>query len=218
MNIFNAYNYLIESNDLGRLKKIFSRYELFKKSLNVPGDIVECGVFKGTGHIFWLKLLKIFDEHSIKKVIGFDTFENFSKSILDFEKKNAKKFTKEAKFKNNVSINSINKKISELNLLDRSELIKGDVIKTAPNYAKNNRGFKISLLNLDLDTYEGTKAALESFYKKISRGGIIILDEYGKRGWGETDAVDEFLDNHKELKIETVKFSNQPTAFIVKKI
>jgi hypothetical protein len=218
MNIFKAYNYLIESNDLGRLKKIFSRYELFKKSLNIPGDIVECGVFKGTGHIFWLKLLKIFDEHSIKKVIGFDTFENFSKSILDFEKKNAKKFTKEAKFKNNVSINSINKKIGELNLLDRSELIKGDVIKTAPDYAKNNRGFKISLLNLDLDTYEGTKAVLESFYKKISRGGIIILDEYGKRGWGETDAVDEFLDNHKELKIETVKFSNQPTAFIVKKI
>lgn len=218
MNIFKAYNYLIESNDLGRLKKIFSRYELFKKSLNVPGDIVECGVFKGTGHIFWLKLLKIFDEHSIKKVIGFDTFENFSKSILDFEKKNAKKFTKEAKFKNNVSINSINKKIGELNLLDRSELIKGDVIKTAPNYAKNNRGFKISLLNLDLDTYEGTKSVLESFYKKISRGGIIILDEYGKRGWGETDAVDEFLDNHNELKIETVKFSNQPTAFIVKKI
>ena len=111
MNIFKAYNYLIESNYLGRLKKIFSRYELFKKSLNVPGDIVECGVFKGTGHIFWLKLLKIFDEHSIKKVIGFDTFENFSKSILDFEKKNAKKFTTEAKFKNNVSINSINKKM-----------------------------------------------------------------------------------------------------------
>ena len=29
-----------------------------------------------------------------------------------------------------------------------------------------------------------------------------MLDEYGKRGWGETDAVDEFLDDHKELEIK----------------
>ena len=43
---------------------------------------------------------------------------------------------------------------------------------------------------------------LNEFYKKVSRGGIIVLDEYGKRGWGETDAVDEFLDDHKELEIK----------------
>ncbi len=73
-------------------------------------------------------------------------------------------------------------------------------------------------MNLDLDTYKGTKSALDSFYKKISRGGIILLDEYGKRGWGETDAVDEFLNDHKELEIKTTEYSNQPTAYIVKKV
>tara|TARA_B100001989_G_C24546151_1_gene470923 strand:- start:2723 stop:3379 length:657 start_codon:yes stop_codon:yes gene_type:complete len=218
MNIFKAYNYLIESEDTSRLKKIFARYELFKRTITVPGDIIECGVFKGTGHIFWLKLLKIFDEHSIKKVVGFDTFQNFSKSILDYEKKSARKFTKEANYKNNVSIKEINEKISKLNLLDRSELVKGDIIKTAKKYVNNNKGFKISLLNLDLDTYEGTKSALNAFYKKISKKGVIILDEYGKRGWGETDAVDEFLSEHKELEIKTIEYSNQPTAYIVKKL
>ena len=217
MNIFKAYNFLIESEDTGRLKKIFARYELFKKTLTVPGDIVECGVFKGTGHIFWLKLLKIFDEHSIKSVIGFDTFENFSDSILEYEKKSAKKFTKEANYTSNVSVREINKKISKLGMIQRSELIKGDIIKTAKKYTENNKGFKISLLNLDLDTYEGTKSALNEFYKKVSRGGIIVLDEYGKRGWGETDAVDEFLDDHKELEIKSIEYSNQPTAYIVKK-
>ncbi|WP_440677351.1 TylF/MycF/NovP-related O-methyltransferase [Candidatus Pelagibacter sp. HIMB1587] len=217
MNIFEAYNYLIESEDTGRLKKIFARYELFKKTISVPGDIIECGVFKGTGHIFWLKLLKIFDEHSIKKVIGFDSFENFSDSILEYEKKEQKKFVKEANYTTNISVKEINKKINKLGLIKRSELIKGDIITTAKKYVKNNKGFKISLLNLDLDTYEGTKSALNEFYKKISRGGIIVLDEYGKRGWGETDAVDEFIDNHKELEIKTIKYSNQPTAYIVKK-
>ncbi len=97
--IFESYNYLIESNDVERLKKILIRYELYKLSEDVPGDIFECGVFKGTGHIFWLKLLKIFDPNSLKKVIGFDTFGDFPKSILKFEKKTAKKFQKESNFK-----------------------------------------------------------------------------------------------------------------------
>ena len=72
--IFDAYNFLLESNDVDRIKKILVRYELYKLSQNIPGDIIECGVFKGTGHIFWLKLLKIFDNNSLKKVVGFDTF------------------------------------------------------------------------------------------------------------------------------------------------
>ena len=60
----------------------------------------------------------------------------------------------------------------EIGLKKRSELIKGDIIKTSANYVKKNKGFRISLLNLDLDTYEGTKAALENFYPVVSKNGI----------------------------------------------
>ena len=216
MSIFKAYNDLIESNNLDRLQKIFTRYDFFKKTINVPGDIVECGVFKGTGQIYWLKLLRIYDEYSMKKVVGFDTFQSFPKSILKYEKKQAKKFLKESSYKG-VSLKDINNKIKKIGLEKRSELVKGDIIKTSSNYVKKNKGFRISLLNLDLDTYEGTKAALESFYPLVSKNGIIIFDEYGKRGWGETDAVDEFFRNKKNIKIQSIKFSNQPSAFVVKK-
>ena len=78
-NIFDAYNFLLESDDISRIQKIITRYEFFKKTLDIPGDIIECGVFKGTGHIYWLKLLKIYDLYSSKKVIGFDTFSSFPK-------------------------------------------------------------------------------------------------------------------------------------------
>tara|TARA_X000000368_G_C22783688_1_gene602688 strand:+ start:81 stop:731 length:651 start_codon:yes stop_codon:yes gene_type:complete len=216
MSIFKAYNDLIESNNLDRLQKIFTRYDFFKKTINVPGDIVECGVFKGTGQIYWLKLLRIYDEYSMKKVVGFDTFQSFPKSILKYEKKQAKKFLKESSYKG-VSLKDINNKIKKIGLEKRSELVKGDIIKTSSNYVKKNKGFRISLLNLDLDTYEGTKAALENFYPLVSKNGIIIFDEYGKRGWGETDAVDEFFRNKKNIKIQSIKFSNQPSAFVVKK-
>ena len=216
MSIFKAYNDLIESENLDRLQKIFTRYDFFKKTINVPGDIVECGVFKGTGQIYWLKLLRIYDEYSMKKVVGFDTFQSFPKSILKYEKKQAKKFLKESGYKG-VLLKDINNKIKKIGLEKRSELVKGDIIKTSSSYVKKNKGFRISLLNLDLDTYEGTKAALENFYPLVSKNGIIIFDEYGKRGWGETDAVDEFFRNKKNIKIQSIKFSNQPSAFVVKK-
>ena len=213
--IFDAYNSLIEGNDIERLKKIIVRYELYKLSEDVPGDILECGVFKGTGHIFWLKLLKIFDSNSLKKVIGFDTFGDFPKSTLKFEKKAAKNFQSEAKFDSKNLFKNINDKIKNAGFDNRSSLIKGDIIKTSKKYVKDNRGFRISLLHLDLDTYEGTKHALNNFFPHISPGGVIIFDEYGSRGWGESEAVDEFL-SKKKLKLKKVKFSSKPTAYLIK--
>jgi hypothetical protein len=213
--IFDAYNSLIEGNDIERLKKIIVRYELYKLSEDVPGDILECGVFKGTGHIFWLKLLKIFDSNSLKKVIGFDTFGDFPKSTLNFEKATAKKFQVEAKFNSKNLFKIISDKIEKINLESRSALVKGDIIKTSKKYVKDNRGFRISLLHLDLDTYEGTKHALNNFFPHVSPGGVIVFDEYGSRGWGESEAVDEFL-NKKKLKLKKIKFSSKPTAYLIK--
>ena len=48
----------------------------------------------------------------------------------------------------------------------------------------------------------------------MSKGGIIILDEYGQRGWGETEAVDKFLKN-KNCKVELFENTNSPTGYIV---
>ena len=112
-------------------------------------------------------------------------------------------------------LRNIKKKIKDANLDERSNLIKGDIVKTSKKYVEKNRGFRISLLHLDLDTYEGTKHALNNFFPHVSPGGIVIFDEYGSRGWGESEAVDEFL-NKQKLKIKTVQFSSKPTAYIIK--
>jgi|TARA_Y100000816_G_scaffold282210_1_gene257641 Macrocin-O-methyltransferase (TylF). len=211
--IWNGYHDLLISNDVSRLRKMFSRYELFKKTLNVPGDIIECGVFKGVSFLFWLKCIKIFLPNSTKKVVGFDMFSGFPKDLKNQEKKSAKKYVKESDFS---GINP--KKLSELALKilpkEHHELIVGNISKTSKEYVKNNYGFKISLLHLDLDTFNGTKASLDNFFPLMSKGGIIILDEYGQRGWGETEAVDKFLKN-KNCKVELFENTNSPTGYIV---
>src|SRR3984893_15502149 len=55
--------------------------EIFKMVLNLPGDIVDCGVYRGASLFSCGNLIKIFAPHSQKVVIGFDTFSGFS-SIL----------------------------------------------------------------------------------------------------------------------------------------
>ena len=44
-----------------------------------------------------------------------------------------------------------------------------------------------------------------------------MLDEYGSRGWGETDAVDEFLKD-KKLKITTIENSQKTLQPVLKSL
>lgn len=212
--LWDAYNTLLLGPDIDRLRKLFVRYELYKLVENVPGDIIECGVFKGAGWMYWLKVLDLYSRGEQKRVIGFDTFSSFADSLLDYEKESAKAFTDEADFEgvDPDAILDCAKKAGFTN----GELIKGDVLETIPEYVKSNPGFRISLLNLDFDTYHGTKIGLDHFYDLVSPGGIIVFDEYGKRGWGESDAVDEFIKD-KGIDLRAIRNSFQPTAYIVKK-
>jgi hypothetical protein len=63
------------------LSKLFARYEIFKMVLNLPGDIVDCGVYRGASLFSCENLIKIFAPHSQKVVIGFDTFSGFSSNL-----------------------------------------------------------------------------------------------------------------------------------------
>jgi len=211
--LWDSYNTLLLSSDTDRIRKLLVRYELFKMSLDIPGDIVECGVFKGAGWMYWLKLLDLYARGEQKRVIGFDTFGSFADTLLDYERESAKAFTDEAAF-NGVNPDEILGYAHQAGFKN-AELIPGDVTETLSKYVKSNPGFRISLLHLDFDTYHGTKVALEHMYDLVTPGGLIVLDEYGKRGWGESDAVDEFFSG-KGVEIKAVHGSFQPTAYIRK--
>ena len=65
---------------------------------------------------------------------------------------------------------------------------------------------KISLLRLDTDFYESTKAELENLYPSLQAGGIIIIDDYGH--WeGCKKAVDEFFFNKKNIFFQQIDYS-----------
>jgi hypothetical protein len=164
----------------------------------LEGDLVECGVWKGGNLVIYKKFI---EEKNIKKnIYAFDTFEGMSgqdhndyiingrikaQTILD---KDIKKITndwgvcslEEVKF--NISQRTKN--------LNNIFFIKGkveDTLLDAMNLPK-----KISILRLDTDFYQSTKIELEILYKKVCKGGVIIIDDYGH--WaGSKKAVDEFF-------------------------
>ena len=95
------------------------------------------------------------------------------------------------------------------------KLIKGRVEKTLDVFIKKNKKIKISFLHLDLDVYKPTLFALERLYKNVSKGGIILLDDYGKVD-GATKAVRDFFKKNKlKLNIQATKFDKK-LKFIIK--
>lgn len=212
---WDAYNELLLNGALDRFTKLFARYELFKKVIDIPGDIVEGGVFKGAGVLFWAKLIQIFNPQSARKVIGFDTFEGFPESTSKiYDKDSGKQFIETSNYQP-VSPDSIMDSASKLGLEHRIELIKGDACVTIKHYVKERPGFRVALLNLDFDPYEPTAAALQHLFPRIVPKGIVVLDEYAAHKWGESDAVDEFI-RGKGIILKSFPWALSPTAYFQK--
>ena len=218
-SLFDNFNSFILSDDRRVFNKLISRTLLYNEIKDIPGDIVECGVFKGTGLYTFLKLKNVFNSNSSKKVIGFDFFntDGLISSINNKEDKDAmdvlfkeRNFSHNQSFKENFKLELIKNGFSE----SEFELIEGDVSETTKMFSQNNPGFKISLLYMDLDLEIPTYDTLVNLWDNVTKGGLIIFDEYGYHKWSESKGVDKFIEE-KNLEIKSLNFAC-PTAYIKK--
>jgi hypothetical protein len=165
---------------------------------NIPGDIVECGVWRG-GNLVIAGLMREqlgFD----RQIWAFDTFAGMTApSDADFKPGQdldvPDKFAKLEREAHNdwcyaseeeVRRNFERRVGSSRNL----RTVKGPVEDTLRN--PENLPATIAILRLDTDFYESTKAELEVLYPRLSKGGVLIIDDYGE--WaGARKAVDEYF-------------------------
>lgn len=190
-------------------------YELTK---NLHGDIVECGVFKGSGLAVWLKLLDMYEPNSIKKVLGFDYFNpDFVETLENVVDKNtmAQVFKRCEATNSELSIRAVQDTLLGAGFkTDKFELIQGDITSTSKDYLSDKPGLRISILYLDLDLDEPTYDALNNMWDRVVDGGIVVFDEYAYHNWSESNAVDRFI-RKRNLKLQPT-FVKTPTAFIIK--
>jgi len=209
---FEYENNFYLSCDITRIGKIIAHYELYKMVLNLPGVIIECGVFKGASLIRFSVFRELFQNPFSKKIIAFDTFGKFPKSNFANDKKLRQKFINEAGDES-ISREQLKEVLNNKGINKSIELIEGNVIDTIPLYLKKHPELRISLLNLDTDIYEPAVTILKELYPRIVKGGILLLDDYGTFP-GETKAVDEYFKN-TDVKIKKFAFCMTP-CYIIK--
>ena len=211
---FTGYNDFHNYGDVTRWSKIIARYETYRMIVDLPGDVVECGVFKGTSLFFWARMKQLFNPLSHRKIVGFDTFADFA-GAQDFEGAKVQQLNEQRGTTN--WYDEILRIAAENGTANLIELVRGDVSQTAKQYAEQRRGRRIALLHLDMDIYQPTLDALHALYDLVVPGGVVLLDEYACGGWGESDAVDEFLKSRNEKVIlKSFPYTMSPTAYFLK--
>jgi hypothetical protein len=193
------------------MSNILSHYELYKRIIELPGDVVELGVFKGGSFLQFAAFRELLENENSRKIIGFDIFGEFPISKNEGDRKFRDKWIKETE--NDYLTRDEIQKSLDLKRINNTELVKGDIAETVPKYVDSHPFLKISLLHIDVDIYEPSVVGLEYLYEKVVRGGIIILDDYGVAG--ETNAVDEFFKN-KNVQIKKLSVSQHKPSYIVK--
>lgn len=206
------------------LKRFLAHAELFKLTLEVPGDIAEVGVFRGLGLMTWANLLESYCVGDRTKIVyGFDNWQGFTSftpedgQTVDEVQKTPGGFSPAAYKEELEAAIRIFDEDRFIPWKARVKLIEGQVEHTAATFVNENPGVRFSLVHLDCDLYQPTKAALEAFWPRLSRGGVILFDEYGIKDWpGETQAVDEYFADKPGVKIRKLPWTNAPAGFVVK--
>ena len=156
----------------------------------VEGDISECGCWHGHS-LFMLK--ELVDKYkSNKKIYVFDSFEGGLSDFKSTDLENSSINLKESKL--------LSKQyFSDYSLLEDKIKIKGlkDIILNRgwiPSVFEQTEKRVYSFVHIDVDLYEPTLDCLKYFYGKVSRGGILICDDYGYNLFpGAKRAVDQFI-------------------------
>jgi hypothetical protein len=163
----------------------------------VEGDFVECGVWRGGNSILAAGVFK--NMTSEKSAWLFDTFAGMTEPT-SFDVNYLGEIA-DGKYRNTLRddhsdwcyapIEEVRANFAKAGLLgERVKFVKGDVAQTLARV--DSLPGRISVLRLDTDWYESTKAELETLYPRLSRGGVLIIDDYGHWG-GARKAVDEYF-------------------------
>ena len=192
---------------------ILAHYELYKRIVDLPGAVVECGVFKGASLLQFATFRELLENENSRKIVGFDMFGAFPKddhvaSDAAFVAKWNEQFAGAFLAKEDIEASL------QLKGIGNVELVQGDILETLEPYVVQHPELRIALLHVDTDVYRPAKKTLEVFFDRVVPGGVIVFDDYGTVE-GETLAIDEFLAG-KGYVLRKFPFSHTKPSWIVK--
>jgi O-methyltransferase len=140
---------------------------------NIPGDLIECGVWRGGAVIFMRAILKAYDVP--------DRVVYVANSFQGCPKPDAKKYPMDSGDNTyklpeiSVPLEEVRVNFESYGLLDgQVRFLKGWFKDTLPGAPIKS----LAVLRLDGDLYESTSDILNNLYPKLSRGGYCIIDDF----------------------------------------
>lgn len=140
---------------------------------DVPGDLIETGVWAGGATIFMRAVLKC---HNVtdRTVWVADSFEGLPPPNTEAFGSDAGDDLSETQYLK-VSQEDVAANFARFDLLDdQVKFLKGWFCDTLPDAPIE----KLAILRLDGDLYESTMDALKALYHRVSPGGYVIVDDY----------------------------------------
>jgi len=182
-------------------------------SQGLPGDLVECGVWRGGASFLMAQILR--SQASEKKVWMFDSFQGLPEPT-DLDGPQALQYAQSsgsAAYLDNckADLKEVQDTCESLGL--------SSVCKIEPGWFEDTLAAakvdQIALLRIDGDWYSSTKVCLELLYDKVVEGGFVVFDDYYT--WdGCTRAVNEFLADKSERleQYGTIAYFQKGTHFL----
>jgi O-methyltransferase len=140
---------------------------------DVPGDLIETGVWRGGATIFMRAILAAYGDNS-RTVWVADSFQGLPKPSGRYEADRGDDHWRYDELA--VPASAVRENFARYGLLDEQvSFLEGlfqDTLADAPIE-------QLAVARLDGDMYESTIVALEALYPKLSPGGYLIVDDYG---------------------------------------
>ncbi len=179
----NIYKLLRHLNLYSYIEDVLTR--------KIEGDFAECGCWNGNS-LFATKLL-IDKYNSNKEIHVFDSFEG---GLSDFKEEDIEG----GSFYTNEMIQTIRNqfKSSYLKLRNETKSLKNIYLNKGwiPEVFQSQKDRSYSFVHVDVDLYEPTFESHKYFFERLTKGGIIICDDYGYKQFpGSTRAVEKFIDS-----------------------
>jgi O-methyltransferase len=172
-------------------ERLYALYEAVRYVVarNIPGDIVECGVWRGGSMMMAAYTLRESGETG-RRLWLYDTFTGMSDPTgLDIEAPTGRLANPRDHYWCEASEEVVRQNMAATGYpTERVQYVRGKVEDTIPARVPN----RIALLRLDTDFYESTHHELAHLWPRVEPGGVLILDDYG--WWeGARRAVDEYF-------------------------
>jgi len=187
--LFEKFTFGNRKNNGGDIPRLLALMLNVKKLLDedrVPGSLAEVGVWRGNT----AAVLAYYAQKHGRQLFLFDTFAGFDEGDLKGVDAGRSKFFADT------SVEGVKRLVGDLHRDAR--FVVGRFPQSVSEDVARER---FSVVSVDCDLAEPTRAALEFFHERLNPGGMLFLHDYANPNWpGVRAAVDEFC-AHRGLSV-----------------